>query len=194
MRQRQPEVSAPYVLKTQQGCKLAAVGKGGPSCSAAWQCDWNGGEAWRGIWRETQLRLLGAGWADLLLAKHSLSVSLKLDPGWVSQGGKKRSTKERRIHGKRPVSEALRRFSRAALKEWAEPRGWLLRPVVQVFGEEYLFCCCCSSFAQSCPTLCAPLDCSQASLSFIISRSLFKLTSIESVMPSNHLILCHLKH
>ena len=31
----------------------------------------------------------------------------------------------------------------------------------------------------------------QASLSFIISQSLLKLISIESVMPSNHLILCH---
>ena len=31
----------------------------------------------------------------------------------------------------------------------------------------------------------------QASLSFIISRSLLKLMSTESVMPSNHLILCH---
>ena len=31
----------------------------------------------------------------------------------------------------------------------------------------------------------------QASLSFIISWSLLKLMSIESVMPSNHLILCH---
>ena len=31
----------------------------------------------------------------------------------------------------------------------------------------------------------------QASLSFTISQSLLKLTSIESVMPSNHLILCH---
>ena len=30
----------------------------------------------------------------------------------------------------------------------------------------------------------------QASLSFIITRSLLKLTSIQSVMPSNHLILC----
>ena len=30
----------------------------------------------------------------------------------------------------------------------------------------------------------------QASLSFIISRSLRKLTSFESVMPSNHVILC----
>ena len=31
----------------------------------------------------------------------------------------------------------------------------------------------------------------QASLSFTISQSLLKLRSIESVMPSNHLILCH---
>ena len=31
----------------------------------------------------------------------------------------------------------------------------------------------------------------QASLSFTISRSLLKLISIELVMPSNHLILCH---
>ena len=31
----------------------------------------------------------------------------------------------------------------------------------------------------------------QASLSFTISQSLLKLVSIELVMPSNHLILCH---
>ena len=31
----------------------------------------------------------------------------------------------------------------------------------------------------------------QASLSFTISQSLFKLMSIRLVMPSNHLILCH---
>ena len=31
----------------------------------------------------------------------------------------------------------------------------------------------------------------QASLSFTLSRSLLKLMSTESVMPSNHLILCH---
>ena len=42
------------------------------------------------------------------------------------------------------------------------------------------------------PTLCDPTDCSsQASLSFTISQSLLKLTSIELVMPSNHLTLCH---
>ena len=52
-----------------------------------------------------------------------------------------------------------------------------------------LLCCC--SVAQSCPNLCDPTDCStQASLSFTISWSLLKLLSIESVMPSNHLILC----
>ena len=31
----------------------------------------------------------------------------------------------------------------------------------------------------------------QASLSFTVSWSLLKLMSIESVMPSNHLVLCH---
>ena len=31
----------------------------------------------------------------------------------------------------------------------------------------------------------------QASLSFTISWSVLKLMSIESVMPSNHVILCH---
>ena len=31
----------------------------------------------------------------------------------------------------------------------------------------------------------------QASLSFTISRSFLKIMSIESVVPSNHLILCH---
>ena len=50
-----------------------------------------------------------------------------------------------------------------------------------------------SSVAQSCPTLCDPMNCSMpaASLSITNSRSLLKFTSIESVMPSNHLILCH---
>ena len=49
-----------------------------------------------------------------------------------------------------------------------------------------------SSFAQSCPTLCNPINCSsQASLSITNSRSLLKLMSIELVMSFNHLILCH---
>ena len=41
--------------------------------------------------------------------------------------------------------------------------------------------------------LCNPMDCSTPGfLSFTNSWSLFRLKSIESVMPSNHLILCHL--
>ena len=53
------------------------------------------------------------------------------------------------------------------------------------------FCCCCYSVTQSCPTLCDPWTATpQASLSFTISRSLLKFMSIESTMPSSHLILC----
>ena len=48
-----------------------------------------------------------------------------------------------------------------------------------------------SSVTQLCLTLCDPMDCSQAFLSIINSQSLLKLMSIESVMPSNHLILGH---
>ena len=49
-----------------------------------------------------------------------------------------------------------------------------------------------SSVTQSCPALCDPMDCTrQVSLSITHSQSLLKLMSIESVMSSNHLILCH---
>ena len=48
-----------------------------------------------------------------------------------------------------------------------------------------------SSVAQSCLTLCDPVNIArQASLSITNSRSLLKLMSIELVMPSSHLILC----
>ena len=49
-----------------------------------------------------------------------------------------------------------------------------------------------SSLARSCPTLCEPMDCKarQASLSIPNSWSSLKLMCIESVMPSNHPILC----
>ena len=52
-------------------------------------------------------------------------------------------------------------------------------------------CCCCCSVAQLCPTLCDLIDCSTPGfLSFTISWSLLKLMSIESLMPSNHFVLC----
>ena len=51
---------------------------------------------------------------------------------------------------------------------------------------------CHCSVTQLCPTLWTPgTTAHQASLFFTISQSLFKLMSVESVMPSNHLILCH---
>ena len=50
---------------------------------------------------------------------------------------------------------------------------------------------CCCSVAQLCLTLSDPwMAAHQTSLSFTISQRLFKLRSNESVMPSNHLILC----
>ena len=49
-----------------------------------------------------------------------------------------------------------------------------------------------SSVAQPCLTLCDPWTAAcQASLFITNSQSLLKLKSIELVMPSNHLILCH---
>ena len=49
----------------------------------------------------------------------------------------------------------------------------------------------CCSVAQLCLTICYPMDCSMPGFpSFTIFWSLLKFMSIESVMPSNHLILC----
>ena len=49
-----------------------------------------------------------------------------------------------------------------------------------------------NSVAQLCPTLCNPMACSTPGfLSITNSWSLLKLMSIESMMPSNHLLLCH---
>ena len=47
-----------------------------------------------------------------------------------------------------------------------------------------------SSVTQSCPTLCNPMDHSMPGLHHQILEFI-KLMSIESVMPFNHLILCH---
>ena len=49
----------------------------------------------------------------------------------------------------------------------------------------------CYSVTKSCLTLQDPMDCSMPAFPVLnVSRSLLKLMSIESVMPSNHLILC----
>ena len=49
-----------------------------------------------------------------------------------------------------------------------------------------------SSVTQLCLTLCKPMDCSTSGLPVRHQLpELLKLMSTESVMPSNHLILCH---
>ena len=50
---------------------------------------------------------------------------------------------------------------------------------------------CCHSVAQWCLFLTPWTAAFQASLSFTISQNLLKLISIELMIPSNHLILCH---
>ena len=51
--------------------------------------------------------------------------------------------------------------------------------------------CCCLSFGRV-QLFATPWTAArQASLSFTISQSLLKLMSIESMMTSNHLVLCH---
>ena len=54
-----------------------------------------------------------------------------------------------------------------------------------------LYTCCCS-VSQSCLTLCDPMGCSSSGFPDLhFSWNLLKLMSIESVMSSNHLFLCH---
>ena len=51
---------------------------------------------------------------------------------------------------------------------------------------------CCCPVAKLCPTLCVPGTAAcHAPLSFAVSWSLLRFMSIESVILSNHLILCH---
>ena len=63
-----------------------------------------------------------------------------------------------------------------------DPDARVKKPTTQLFN----------SVAQSCRVFATPWTAAhQASLSITNSRSLLKLLSIESVMPSSHLILCH---
>ena len=57
--------------------------------------------------------------------------------------------------------------------------------------ENWISCCCCS-VSKSCPTLYNPMDYSTPGFPVLQhSQTLQNLMSIELVMPSNHLILCH---
>ena len=54
---------------------------------------------------------------------------------------------------------------------------------------QQIILCCSVAVMSDCETRWTAAR--QASLSFTISQSLLKLMSVELVMPSNHLILCH---
>ena len=55
----------------------------------------------------------------------------------------------------------------------------------------YCYFCCCS-VAELCPTLCNPMDCNTPGFPVLHYLPEFtQIMSIELVMPSNHLILCH---
>ena len=70
------------------------------------------------------------------------------------------------------------------MKATDDPRLWKLPQ--HVLSVQF------SSVAQLCPTLCNPMNHSMPGLPVHHhSRYLLKLMSIESVMASNHLILCH---
>ena len=51
---------------------------------------------------------------------------------------------------------------------------------------------CCCSVTQWCPTLCSLMDCSTPGFPVLHYLNFLKLMSIESMMLSNHLILCHI--
>ena len=52
--------------------------------------------------------------------------------------------------------------------------------------------CCCCSVTKLCLILCDPVDCSTPGFPDLhYLPGLLKFMSIQSVMPSNHLILCH---
>ena len=79
-------------------------------------------------------------------------------------------------------------FSETSLNIWKFTFHVLLKPGLENFKHHFQF----SSVAQSCPTLCDPMNCSIPGLPVHHQPwSSLKLKSIESVVPSSHLILCH---
>ena len=65
------------------------------------------------------------------------------------------------------------------------------RMMLKYLSKFYLHCCCCS-VTKSCLTFCNTWTVAcQAPLSSTISQSLLKFMSLDSVMLSNHFILCH---
>ena len=83
---------------------------------------------------------------------------------------------------------------------WDDKDSFLYSPQVGLLWAHFLirsqswsFSICCCSVAKSCLTLCGPYELQHARLPCpsLSPGSSLRLRCIESVMPSNHLILCH---
>ena len=61
--------------------------------------------------------------------------------------------------------------------------------IIYMLFYTYLHSCC--SVAESCPTLCDPMDCSTPGFPVLLYLPEFAQANVPA-MPSNHLILCHL--
>ena len=82
------------------------------------------------------------------------------------------------------------RKSKALSTIWADS-SYILLPKSVTWLHIAAICCCCS-VAKSCLTLCDPRDCNIPGSSVLhYPQSLLKFMSIESLMLSNHLILCY---
>ena len=122
--------------------------------------------------RESQVRSLG--WEDPLekeMATHSSILAWKMP--WTEEPGRLQTIGLQRTRHDRATSLSL-----SILNRWYTTYVSHIVVVVQFLSRVLLFV---TPWTAAC----------QASLSFTISRSLLKLMFIKSVMPSNHLILCH---
>ena len=94
-----------------------------------------------------------------------------------------------------PESKPPLRSSNGNWKHLFEFQAWLLCELPHLDDLGWCFSVwglCCCSVSQPRPTLCDPMDCRPPGYSVLhCLPSLLKLMSIELVMPSNHLILCH---
>ena len=84
------------------------------------------------------------------------------------------------------------RFLSHKLIDWGPfMKLYFCHPMTMSYLWSSVVCCC--SVARLCPTLCDPMDCSTPD--FLVLHYLpefAQLMSIDSVIASNHLILCHL--
>ena len=99
------------------------------------------------------------------------------------------------IHKKEPYSETLQKKQGIGISNQIKECYKLLQ--IEITKQAWNVCSQFSSVqfssvVQSCPTLCDPMNHSTPGFPFLHhSQNSLRLTSIESVMPSSPLILCH---